>query len=115
MNQKRSEWYPPGEVLGLLVTIFLVPTMGVLVAWLLPAIQFLRLVDVSRLFLGGLGTGLCGIALLFFARLPLYRQRRFWTFGPRELDRRHRQLYWLAYAFVVASIALLAAVWCKTR
>ena len=55
--------------------------------------------------MGGVGT-----VLLFFARLPLYRQRRFLVFGPRELDKRHRRLYWWAYRFIAASIVLLVVL-----
>jgi hypothetical protein len=56
-----------------------------------------------------------GIFLLFFSRLPLYRQRRFWTFGPRELPAFNRKLYWLAYLFFVASILLLLTIWLKVK
>ena len=115
MSKKRSDWYLPEEVLGLLSTIFFVPAIAVLAALLLPAITFLHVADVTRLFSLGLRAGISGIALLFFARLPLYRQRRFWTFGPRELDRFHRRLYWLAYLFVIASILFLVIVWFRVR
>jgi hypothetical protein len=52
--------------------------------------------------------------LLFIARLPLYRQRRFWTFGPRQLDRKHRRFYWLANTAVVVSVLLLLLVLLRT-
>ena len=51
-----------------------------------------------------------GIGLLFAARLPLYRQHRFFSFGWRDLDSQHRRLYWRGYAFVVVSIILFAFV-----
>src|SRR5438132_12105233 len=100
MSKKRSDWYLPEEVLGLLSTIFLMPAIAViavLTATLLPSITSLRGMDISRLFWVGLAAGILGLVLLFLARFPLYGQRRFWTFGPRELDRFHRRLYWLAY------------------
>ena len=111
MNKKRPDWYLPEEVLGLLSTIFFAPAIAALAALLLPAITSLHGADVTRLFSVGLGAGVCGIVLLIFARLPLYRQRRYWTFGPRELDRFHRRLYWSAYLFVLASILFLVIVW----
>lgn len=48
-----------------------------------------------------------GIVLLFVARLPLYRQRRFLTLGPCTLDERHRMIYRWAYRFIGASLILL--------
>jgi hypothetical protein len=51
--------------------------------------------------------GVLGTMLLFFARLPLDRQGRFLSFGPRELDEKHRKIYWWAYGFIGASIYLL--------
>jgi hypothetical protein len=118
MSKKRSDWYLPEEVLGFLSSIFFMPivaAIAMLTAMLLPSITTLQRVDVIALFSVGLVAGVCGIILLFFARLPLYRQRRFLTFGPRELDRFHRRLYWLAYLFVLASIGLLVIVWFRVR
>jgi hypothetical protein len=63
----------------------------------------------------GLGAGVIGAVLLFVARLPLYKQRRFWTIGPMQLDRKLRRIYWLAYAFVVASLLLLGVVWLRAH
>ena len=115
MSKKRSDWYLPEEVLGLLSTLFLVPAIAVLAGLLLPSITTLQHADVSRLFSVGLAAGVCGVVLLFFARLPLYRQRRSFAFGPRELDRFHRRLYWMAYLVVLASIGLLVIVWFRMR
>ena len=95
--------------------MFIVPAIAMLVASILPAIAYLHNADVTRLFSVGLGAGAFGIVLLFFARFPLYRQRRFWIFGPRELDRFHRRLYWLGYFFVVTSIIVLVTIWFRVR
>jgi len=54
------------------------------------------------LFLGGVGA-----VLLLIARIPLYRQRRFFALGPRSLSGVYRKLYFTAYAFIVPSIVLL--------
>jgi hypothetical protein len=48
-----------------------------------------------------------GVVLLFMARLPLYRERRFFTFGPGALDQRHRRLYRWAYGFIAAGVVLM--------
>lgn len=70
--------------------------------------------NVASLFWSGLGLGCVGAILLYFARLPLYRQRRYFTFGPKALPPSHRKTYWLAYAFVIASVFLLSVVWLRT-
>jgi hypothetical protein len=57
------------------------------------------------LVLGGIG-----VVLLFFARLPLYRQRRFFFFGARHLSGVHKRLYYAAYVFIVPCILLLLAM-----
>jgi hypothetical protein len=59
--------------------------------------------------------GLVGTCLLFAARLPLYRQRQFFSFGSRELDGRHRKLYKAAYVFIVPSIVMLVLMWGALR
>jgi hypothetical protein len=111
MNQNRSDRQIPEEVLGFLGTLFLMPVVSFSFCSLLLSATSLYNVDLTKLFLAGLGAGLSGIVLLFFARLPLYRQRRFLTYGPRSLDKLHRRLYWLAYLTVLASIGLMAVVW----
>ena len=115
MNKKRSDWYLPEEVLGLLSTMFLAPAIAILVGVLFPIVMALENGDPFRLFLLGLVLGVIGIGFLFRARWPLYCQHRFWTFGPRELDRKHRRFYWLAHTFIFASVALLVVVWFRVR
>jgi hypothetical protein len=115
MKKRDSDWYIPSEALGLLSTLLLVPCIAVLIGILLPVVAGLKTADVVALYGMGVGAGVVGAALLFIARVPLYRQRRFWTFGPRYLDRKHRRIYWLAYAFVSAGLLLLWVVWLRTR
>ncbi|OYV04328.1 MAG: hypothetical protein CFE26_17465 [Verrucomicrobiales bacterium VVV1] len=54
--------------------------------------------------------GTVGASLLFWARLPLYRERRFFSVGPRHLDARHRRIYWIAWTMIIPSISLLALI-----
>jgi hypothetical protein len=56
-------------------------------------------------FAGGVGVG-----LLFYAKLPLYRQRRFFTFGARALPEQRRPFYRWGYRCAVFSIVLLACL-----
>jgi len=110
-KSRWSDWYFPPDL-----ALLLAPFILLILSW-----PFLRLAwelkraEVLHLYYTALGCGVVGIVLLFFARLPLYRRRRFWTVGPRELDRFHRKLYKLAYVFVVLSILLLLVVWARVR
>lgn len=90
--------------------LFVIPVIAILAGVLLPVLSFLKTADAIILFYTALGTGVMGSMLLFLARLPLYRQRRFWTFGPGALPQFHRKLYWLAYVAVVAALSLLGIV-----
>jgi len=63
--------------------------------------------DPTMLYLAVVLAGI-GIVLLFFARLPLYRQRRFFSIGSGALDPKHRRLYRWAYGFIGSGTILLA-------
>jgi hypothetical protein len=115
MSKKSSDWYVPPDWFAHFSLVLILPAIAILASILLPALSFLKMADALNLFYSGLGIGGFGVALLFFARFPLYRQRKFLTFGLRELPALHRKLYWLAYLFVVASVLLLAVIWLKAK
>ncbi|MEN6336561.1 MAG: hypothetical protein ABFE01_20085, partial [Phycisphaerales bacterium] len=48
-----------------------------------------------------------GVILLFFARLPLYRQGRFFTFGSKALPAAHRKVYRIAYGLIGLGVAMM--------
>lgn len=48
-----------------------------------------------------------GVSLIFFAKLPLYRQRRFLTFGSRALSEHRRPFYRWGYRCAAFAAALL--------
>ncbi len=48
-----------------------------------------------------------GVALIFYAKLPLYEQRRFFTFGCRALPEGRRSFYRWGYRCVLFAVALL--------
>jgi hypothetical protein len=115
MSKKSSDWYVPLDWIFLFGWMFVMPAVAILACLLLPALDLLKETNAVGLFYSGLGLCCFGIVLLFLARLPLYRQRRFWTFGPSALPNLYRKLYWLAYVFVIASFLLLAVVWLKVK
>jgi hypothetical protein len=109
MNKRNSDWYIPPD----LILFLTLPCIGIMASVLLPLLAHLQTADVRALYGYGLGAGSLGTILLFAARLPLYKQRRFWTIGPMQLDRKHRRIYWLAYIFVAAGLLLLGVVWLR--
>ena len=51
-----------------------------------------------------------GAALIFYAKLPLYRRRRFFTFGIRVLPEERQPFYRWGYRFAILGIAVLACL-----
>ena len=104
---KRSDdwWFPP-DLATVLAPFVLI--LGLL--YLDFGISMAKRFGDTSLFQLGLLFGLVGVVLLFFARLPLYRQRRFFTLGPRALTGVNRKLYYAAYIFLVPSVVLLAVL-----
>jgi hypothetical protein len=58
----------------------------------------------------GLFTVLVGAALIFHAKLPLYQQRRFFTFGSRALPENRRASYRWGYRFVMFAVLILVGM-----
>jgi len=54
-----------------------------------------------------LAVALMGIALVFYAKVPLYRERRFFTFGTWALPEQRRSFYRWGYRCVAFAIVLL--------
>jgi hypothetical protein len=106
-SDKKLDWYFPPDMAALLGLYFIVLPFALLGGWFGTHLYNARSTgDVTLLWLS-IAVGACGTVLLFLARLPLYRQRRFLVFGPRELDEKHRRLYWWAYRFIAASVLLM--------
>jgi uncharacterized membrane protein YidH (DUF202 family) len=47
-----------------------------------------------------------GIALLAYAKFPLYQQRKFFTFGPRAIPDERKTAYKWAWLLVLTSVLL---------
>jgi hypothetical protein len=48
-----------------------------------------------------------GVTLIFYSKLPLYRQRRFFTFGSGALPEGSRAFYRWGYRCAIFAVALL--------
>lgn len=105
-HKKPDSGHFPWDLRALLEPIFFVILFCIASPYLsLARSRWDKSLLVVALILGGIG-----VVLLFFARLPLYRQRRFLAFGARHLTGVHKGLYFAAYAFIVPCILLLLAL-----
>jgi hypothetical protein len=104
---KTPRCYFPPDLAAHFGLLFIVLPIAMLSHWLFPLLSRLKRTGDPTIVWMALALGAIGVALLFAARLPLYRQRRFFVFGPRELDERHRRLYRWAYRVVGTSVFLL--------
>jgi hypothetical protein len=70
---------------------------------------FTRLTGTPWIWCYGIGLAVAavGISLIFYAKLPLYRQRRFLTFGSRPLPESRQPSYRWGYRCVLFAVALL--------
>jgi hypothetical protein len=83
-----------------------VPLIGITGGCFIPAISAARQGN-PFLFWVALLLAVVGIVLLFIARLSLYRQGKYWTFGSSNLPERNRKTYRAAYWFIGTSVFLL--------
>jgi hypothetical protein len=85
----------------------LVPIIALLTSGLLTF--FTRLTGTRWLwsYAIGLAIAAAGVSLIFYAKIPLYRQRRFFTFGSGALPERTRHYYRWGYRCVLFAVALL--------
>ena len=78
---------------------------------------FTGLSDMARL--GCLGVALAfaatGVALVFRGKLPLFRQRRFFTFGSGALPEGRRASYRRGYCCIAIAVVLMLCLLWTTR
>lgn len=106
-ERKLSNWYVPGDIAVFLGLYFIVIPIMLLSGRLLPLLWDAHRSGDATLLYVALAFGTVGTVLLFLARLPLYRQQRFFTFGLHALDESHRRLYRWAYRFIGISLLLM--------
>lgn len=107
ISDPKSDWYIPPDWRFILSWHFIVMPAAILAAMFTVALLNAAQGDTTLVWVALL-IGAIGVSMLFFARLPLYRQRNFLSFGPRALPAGHRKLYWTAYGFIGVSVAIMA-------
>jgi hypothetical protein len=110
-NQKHSEWiWPPADqwltVWGGFVMLFVMVVTSEVFRF------FSRLTGTPWIwcYFIGLAIATLGVSLLFYAKLPLYRQKRFFTLGSLALPPQRRPYYRWGYRFILIGAALLGCL-----
>ena len=108
VKEKSKEWiWPPADqwitVWGLWVVAFMAFVSSQF------ALFFFRLTGTRWIwcYAAGLAIAAFGVALIIYAKLPLYRQWRFFTFGTRALPESRRRFYRWGYRCIAFAVALL--------
>ena len=104
---KSSRYYFPPDLAAYFGLFFILPPIAIFTSWFSTHLSHLKSRGDTTLVWFALVLAAIGTALLFAARLPLYKQRRFFVIGPGDLDEKHRRLYRLAYKFIGSSVGLL--------
>jgi hypothetical protein len=58
----------------------------------------------------GIAVAAFGVSMIFYSKLPIYRERRFFTFGARALPEQRRPAYRWGYRCAIFAIVLFACL-----
>jgi hypothetical protein len=110
-NGRLKEWmWPPLDqwigVWGLIV----IAVFSMVTSWLLTFFSGLTGAPWIWGYMGAVCVALVGVGFLFYAKLPLYRERRFFTFGPGPLPQQRRSAYWWGYRCAIFAVILFACL-----
>ena len=94
--------FPPD--LGCMIVM---PLTAILAGMIVPLLSAARRGD-KTLFVVSLGVSAVGVILLFRARLPLYREGRFFTIGSAALPEPQKRLYRAAWKVILVGAGMLA-------
>jgi hypothetical protein len=109
-NRKPNEWiWPPADQLITMLGFWvaLIGFFGARLFWF-----FSRLTGTRWIwcYVTALAIASIGASMIFFGKLPLYRERRFFTFGSGALPEQRRPIYRWGYRSVVFAVALLVCL-----
>src|SRR5262249_10508311 len=86
---------------------FFIPIIALLTSQLLTLITWLTGPRWIWSYGIALAVAAVGVSLIFYAKIPLYRQQRFFTFGSGPLPESRRPFYRWGYRCVIFAVALL--------
>ena len=107
-HRDSKEWiWPPADQWITTWGMLVISIVGILTSQIL--LFFSRLTGTRWIwcYVIALAISAFGASLIFYAKLPLYRQRRFFTFGSRALSEQRRPFYRWGYRCIAFAVALL--------
>ena len=106
-KDNKDGWHFPPDMAALLGLCFVLLPIAGLGGMIIPGILAAKHKgDLSLLWIA-VGLSSIGTVLLFLARLPLYRQKKFRQIGPGGLDAFHKRLYLWAWSIIGLGLSLL--------
>ncbi len=114
MRRERSSGFLSKDWEFFIALELAIPAALVISGGLIPILAGARQGDLT-LFWIALASALAGIVLLFVAKWPLYRQRKYFTFGSKGLREPRRKAYWTAYACIGISLLTTLLLWAVVR
>jgi hypothetical protein len=106
---RQSLWPPADQWIGVW-GLLIIAVVGIVTTCVLDF--FMRLTGMPWIccYFIGIGVAAVGVSLIFYAKLPLYRERRFFTFGPGALPEQRRPFYRWGYTCALLGALLLACL-----
>jgi len=105
-SRKQEKWiWPPADQWLTVWGLFLVTLIAILSGVFLSFIS--TPTGAIWCYITALAMAAVGVSLVVYAKLPLYRQRRFLTFGSGSLPESRRPFYRWGYVCVALAVALL--------
>jgi len=95
------------DIPDLVAILLVLPAVAILSSKTLPLLYATGHGQLIAPFWIALAIAMLGVVLLFWAKLPLYRQRRLFSFGSRSLPAKSIPIYRAAYALLMPSVLFL--------
>jgi hypothetical protein len=114
-DRKRSEWRWPSTdwwfgLGGWNLMLFAMMGLSIVGMKVLLQLSQWSVHFPGAVFSAGVAIALLGATLIFHAKVPLYRQRRFFTWGSKALLETRRPYYRWGYVGVAAGCGLLVVM-----
>ena len=101
---------PPIDQWGGVWGLVFVAIFSIVTSWLLAFFSNLTGLPWIWCYVVGMAAAVSGTGLIFYSKLPLYRERRFFTFGVRVLAEQRRQAYRWGYRCAIFAVVLFACL-----
>lgn len=106
MERDKSDWKFSEDILFTLIFCAFPIIGAAFLGWFFNELSNVRRGNLTLFWIAA-SVAIVGLFLLFTAKLPIYRQSKFFTFGSKTLPERHKIVYRIAYYFLIASMVIM--------